>query len=291
MEILILIGGILGVIFLCYIFIGYIIRKKRPLTKEEAIDNIIQNLKITTTVTYTGGPNDIGEPDIRSLFCTCNEFKEYRQNFSKNDPRRLCQHLVKGLNNENLPEDLVQFKPEISYWVSKNDGVRIYKYMTTNNIDGRKIILSADNYDESVTDYWVNILCDGERYGFCPEKNRWSYRQQPLKNSESIEKWIKNKIEEYRPQPLREGSIKTTYRNHGKTKYSFKGEVGNKIIWAYIKPEKYHVDIKVGSFDFGNSHYNLETKRLYIHPRLYYMEKAILKWIEGEVYNLKELVT
>lgn len=281
----------------------YFATKKKEYRQNDKKTDLQQQIndvtsKITITTSYTGGPQDIGEADLNRLKCTCNEFKGYRQGFSIIDPRRLCQHLVKILKEKGLPENLAEFKPEIFYWADKNgggfyNGVRIYKYLKPCYVNGKKVILEADSYDETSAQYWVNVIYADKRYGYCIDENRWSYVGVPP-DREQIEQLIKDKLTEFTPKEFAIGSIQTTYRNHGKTRYSFKGEAENKTIWAYIKPENHIVDIKVEvapSCLEEQGKYNLKTKEMNVHPHLKYMEKALLKWIEDEVGNLTELIT
>ena len=151
--------------------------------------------------------------------------------------------------------------------------------------------MEADSYDETGGVYWVNVIYADKRFGYCVDENRWSYVGAPP-DREQIEQLIKDKLIDFTPKPLALGSIDTIYRNQGKTRYSIKGKAEDKIIWAYIKPENDFADIKVEpSYLEGQVIFRLKTKEMNVHPRLKYMEKALLKWIEDEVGNLAKLIT
>ena len=274
----------------------YFATKKKEYRQNDKKTDLQQQIndvtsKLTITTSYTPDLPDMGDVDLNRLKCTCNQFKEYRQRFSIIDPRRLCKHLVKTLIEKGLPENLAEFKPEMLYWANMNRGVPIYDYLTTSYINGKKVILEAFIYDETSTREHINIIYADKQFGYWIDTNKWWSLSPP--DREAIEQLIKDKLIEFTPKPLALGSINTIYRNHGKTKYSIKGKTGNKIIWAYIKPENHFADIQIVSTIEMEKQgiYNLKTKELSVHPRLKYLEKALFKWIEDEVGNLAELIT
>ncbi|VAV82735.1 hypothetical protein MNBD_DELTA01-243 [hydrothermal vent metagenome] len=174
------------------------------------------------------------------------------------------------------------FELEITKQVIRDEA----KFKIEATIQGHSVKLLADTLDEEVDLYWVNIYVDGKRYGYSPDIDKWSIHKTgvPPDNKE-LAGWIKTQIEKFIPAPLPEGSIKTTYRNEGKTKYSLKGEVDEKIIWAYLKPEGSIFEVNLG----GKWKYDCNKAKNIIPERLAYMEKTLIKWLNDEYkrYNAR----
>lgn len=185
-----------------------------------------------------------------------------------------------------VPVLSVEVKTETNY---KN---KQYKVETT--IDNEKIILWADKFDACSMDYWVDVICDGKTYGYKPEFDIWSYHKTGMPpNHVKIGEWVKKEVEKLRPDPLPFGSIKTTYRNTGKTKYSIHGDINGIKIGAYLKANDFLFNIEMGGRGDWKFKYNIETRKLLMpayltYARLSYMEQAIINWLQDEYKKLKE---
>ena len=60
-------------------------------------------------------PNKEYNINLNELTCECAHFKADRLNYSQNDPRRLCKHLVKALFDlDYVPISLTEFKEKVA---------------------------------------------------------------------------------------------------------------------------------------------------------------------------------
>lgn len=57
--------------------------------------------------------------DLESLTCSCEHFLNRTYRFNRDDPRRLCKHLIKALVQFGVPDCLKQNEGEIAFFASK----------------------------------------------------------------------------------------------------------------------------------------------------------------------------
>ena len=53
---------------------------------------------------------NIYNTDTEKLTCSCKDWEEVRSNYSMDNPRRLCKHIINKLDTDNLPTNLKYFK-------------------------------------------------------------------------------------------------------------------------------------------------------------------------------------
>ena len=100
--------------------------------------------------------------DSKNQTCTCLDWKETRQEFKLNDPRRLCKHIVCKLNIDNLPTKLKYFKKSLEYYQKNQKGFTkdFEKVIYLSEVDCKIFYLKDD---------WINVYDkNGNKYGFIP---------------------------------------------------------------------------------------------------------------------------
>ena len=75
--------------------------------------------------------------DIVNQSCTCNDWILERSNYSKDDPRRLCKHIISTLDINHLSDELKYFKESLKYYQENQKGF-------TKEFDEVMYILEAD---------------------------------------------------------------------------------------------------------------------------------------------------
>ncbi len=229
------------------------------------------------------------EIDLRGIFCSCSNFKEDRQQFSLDDPRRLCKHLIAALNRcADFPQHFCRYKKYLKILGRYNKSFKPMAHRSITEIDGKQIDLFTDIYDENISEYGIVVFIDSQHHRFNPETNLWFYGEEiEISSKEKIEQWLQSNLLTFQPGPLEADAFKTVYRNQAKKSYNIKGAtVSGKIAWMYVKPNISIVDVKVQDcrleFDKEKGSYKIDL-------RLKYMEKALLKWIADEFETMKKL--
>ena len=62
--------------------------------------------------------------EIDKLTCDCKDWTEVRSTYEYKDPRRLCKHIIRKLEMNNLPSELKKFKDLISFYQEKSKGFK-----------------------------------------------------------------------------------------------------------------------------------------------------------------------
>lgn len=120
---------------------------------------------INNFFTILKSANDNYITDAKNLTCTCEDWKRKRYVYPINDPRRLCKHIVKNLDINNLPSSIKYYKETIQYYQNNEKGF--------NKFDFDKVIsllkndLTVLGSDEDIYEHWMNVYDrGGNQYGF-----------------------------------------------------------------------------------------------------------------------------
>ena len=54
--------------------------------------------------------------DLVKQTCSCLDWKETRQEYELDDPRRLCKHIINKLDLNNLNDSLKYFRESLEYY-------------------------------------------------------------------------------------------------------------------------------------------------------------------------------
>ena len=226
------------------------------------------------------------EVNPRAITCTCPDFNETHADYPKDDPRRLCKHLIRVFHEkDNLPDDLKFFKEGIEFFAGRKSGFPPSTYRKNTSINGEKIEIFFDEYDDTRHSLWISIYWKGKKYGHDLIYGSWGYSNIPEpENVLQIIAWIKTQIDGYNRELLCEGSIKTISRRKGKKKCNIKGVVEGITILAQIEFSKNIATMTLGKLD--RIEVNLNTKEIRIPSYLKYMGNAIIYWIMEECKNI-----
>lgn len=125
--------------------------------------------------------------DPKKITCSCPDFLNRRRGFDKQDPRRLCKHLM---SLANISGD--EHKVSIMEYFKKHDrGYPVYPEISETFGAG-----NVSAFLSETPDYvWIDVFFKGKRYGFNIEENRWSYGVKPPATN-SIVKWLKKQWHE-----------------------------------------------------------------------------------------------
>ena len=130
--------------------------------------------------------------DIDRLTCDCKDWEEVRKSYEYKDPRRLCKHIIRKLDINDLPSELKKFKDLLYFYQEKAKGFKT-------NFD--RIIYLEDLTLLGLSD-WIDV-CDtnGIRYGVKKDDNhiRWANQNKP-KNYKVVEEYLNENI--HYPNPL-----------------------------------------------------------------------------------------
>ena len=125
--------------------------------------------------------------NILKLTCSCPDWKETRQQYKLNDPRRLCKHIINKLDIEKLPSEISSFKESIKYFQENERGFRT---------DFKKIVVLPKNNIIILYDYdWIDVFDHfGNRYGYLNNSNSdviyWAKNKKP-NGYEEVESYFK----------------------------------------------------------------------------------------------------
>jgi hypothetical protein len=229
-----------------------------------------------------------------SLRCSCPDFTDYRTRFDMDDPRRLCRHLVSQmLEGDTLPEEFREYREELDRVAKKLKGFYPYSHRESTTILGKKFTVFGDDYDENSDVYEVLIFLDGKRYAYEPDDGKWAKNVFPRYRAE-IERRITHMLEGFQPPPLPECSIRTIYRDEGKTSYHIRGEFvegeRGKRLRGEMKHDSEIFEVFAGPVDRESCalEYHVMSGDCIVSPRLKYMERAIRRWLEDEYPNPRE---
>lgn len=127
--------------------------------------------------------------NINTLNCNCKNWLMTRNNFPKNDPRRLCKHLIEKLDETNLPKEIFKYKHNILYYKSTNKGFRDdFNHLIEIPNTGCTLLYKYEFE-------WMSLFDEnGNKYGFMIGGNgrfSWSKETKPA-SSKTIEAFFTN---------------------------------------------------------------------------------------------------
>lgn len=138
---------------------------------------------INNFFTVLKSANDKYITDAKKLTCSCLDWKENRYQYTTDDPRRLCKHIVKRLDLNALPKTIKHFRESIEYYQSHDKGF--------NDFDFDKIIYLPQNdlkvfgFENLFHSIWMNVYDnEGHRYGFLINAHSfefiWAKQKKPI---------------------------------------------------------------------------------------------------------------
>jgi len=227
--------------------------------------------------------------DTKKLTCSCKDWTESRKEFSLNDPRRLCKHIINQLDINNLPNEIKRFKTSITFYQENQKGYNKY-------FDKLIEIPNSDFIAEYTDGDWINIF-DNEfnRYGFLIKDDEyiWAKSTKP-KEYQTIEIFFAK--EEYQPVVALTNNEIKNIENSLDNKFTI--EEGNFVVTTQERP--YEISAKdekidtyydmisttneVVSIDFQEEKYTFLRDKELVNSLI---EKAIEKRIP-KVYNTKK---
>ncbi|MBS4068677.1 MAG: hypothetical protein KGZ62_08755 [Sulfurimonas sp.] len=176
--------------------------------------------------------------NIVKLTCSCPDWKETRQQYKLNDPRRLCKHIINKLDVNNLPLEISKFKESIEFYQEKEWGFK----RNFDKIFTLKDLTLLDSLD------WIDIYDeDGNHYSYLfdtmTKNSVWRENKKPI-NYKIVENHYLSEYEKEIASYPEELHIK---------------EIDNIITFLkdkYPKKENYYLYIeKEDNWTDGKSHY------------------------------------
>jgi hypothetical protein len=129
--------------------------------------------------------------NLKKLTCNCPDFTKKRKKFDKDDPRRLCKHLVRSIQD---PYDYYNFEvgSQVIYCQLKKIGFPCNNFRLTISIDNEPHTAYI-NKDPNKS--WIDVFDKQNKYGFNVKEQRWSYGDAPKRGDDLIapliSSWIK----------------------------------------------------------------------------------------------------
>jgi hypothetical protein len=217
---------------------------------------------------------------IDSISCTCPDFLDRRSSFGKNDPRRLCKHLIQVLlETGEIPVQLDNYNDEIQRCGDYRRGFSLDELIRA-DIAGMNIEISIP--PDST---WVNIFLGGTRYGYNHEEMRWSYGNVP-EHAPEIEKWIMGRLGKSLPEPIAEGSIKTISKIYiDDRSFVVTGLADEVAISVFINPRAHWMPYTINQVHQGTLNVKSLDNRA---PSKYgHLEQALKRWITDQLPKSK----
>ena len=122
--------------------------------------------------------------DPTNLSCTCPDFTERRADFPRSDPRRLCKHLMKQIDEYSIFD--LDTAHEVADVPAGRGFPMVDRHLTTINGERVTAHLPANRNRP-----WVNIYIGQERYGYNVDEERWAYGNNPGEEQETLGSWIR----------------------------------------------------------------------------------------------------
>lgn len=141
------------------------------------------------------------EINVKSITCSCPDFRKEREHFRHDDPRRLCKHLVKSFIDANsLPEDLAFFRKGIERRAEGHSGFPADRRRFEKLLDGKRISLMVPK-EVTEEDPRIDVYCEGGLYSYSPEFKKWANETAPPQEKEVI-RFLYEKLGEPVPEAM-----------------------------------------------------------------------------------------
>lgn len=114
------------------------------------------------------------EINTKSITCSCEDFREEREQFRHDDPRRLCKHLVRSfVDAGSLPVGLMLFKEGIEQSAEDHRGFPSDKKKFDALVRGKpvSIMIQKETGDE---ESWIDVYSEAKCYHFSPALETWA---------------------------------------------------------------------------------------------------------------------
>jgi hypothetical protein len=124
--------------------------------------------------------------NTRAITCSCPDFRNEREQFRHDDPRRLCKHLVRSfIDAKSLPEDLTLYKEGIEQSAGSHRGFPTNRTRFDERINGERISIMIPR-EITEEDPWIDVYCDARRYSYSPGRERWADETAPPREEQVI---------------------------------------------------------------------------------------------------------
>lgn len=151
--------------------------------------------RVLVVPSFTSGQNYDVHP--RDLTCSCPDFKKRRKSFSKDDPRRLCKHMISVTDKLTLPHYNLHQQALLEACESAGCGFPLSSDPQIIKTQSGVAVATEGEYP------WVSVATGKKRYGYNVESYVWSSWGTPP-DSDVIVRSLLNI-----PDELPDGSIKT----------------------------------------------------------------------------------
>lgn len=206
--------------------------------------------------------------------CTCLDWKETRQNFALNDPRRLCKHIINKLDINNLSNEFKYFIESLKYYQENEKGF-------TKDFEEIIYLIETDCKILYTKDDWINVYDkDGNKYGFLPYSYeggfKWAKDKKP-KNFQEIEIYFDK--DEYLPAIDWFEDEKISILNRLNERYSSVEIIGSEHFSVCAKEKTYEVvyDDETNYIKITNEFINVELSNISILRNKDRVKEALLK--------------
>lgn len=108
------------------------------------------------------------------LSCTCPDFSERRQDYPKDDARRLCKHLVQLLDKTTLREDFRQDSAVLQACRNRRRGFPLYSQRVAMTAGKATYQLFWPQHETE----WIDVY-ERDRWGYNTLERRWAYGDKP----------------------------------------------------------------------------------------------------------------
>ncbi len=126
------------------------------------------------------------EINTKTITCSCAEFRKEREQFPRDDPRRLCKHLVRSFSDaHSLPEDLILYKEGVERSAEAHCGFPANKIRFDELVSGKRIGIMIPK-EMSEDDPWIDVYCEGKRYRYSLEQEMWADESVPAREEPAI---------------------------------------------------------------------------------------------------------
>lgn len=149
-------------------------QKDEPVVYDEETNSLT-----TLTIDLSGQDSGKYKLSTSSVTCTCPDFEKRRKFFRKDDPQRLCKHLILLFNGKDvLPPLFEPYRHTISLCTQNGFGFPISKKIIYEDFKVGKIELWIPN-KHTDENGWCDVYVNSVRFGYNILEQRWSYDSRP----------------------------------------------------------------------------------------------------------------